>query len=434
MFTFLLSLPASVKVGGAFFLILLLNRFGLPLAWSILVNAVLLGLWSGGGLSSFRYEASVLLGPESLLLILDILLLLFLTESLNASGRMERTINSLKAGLRRPRLLYAGLPALIGLLPMPGGAIFSAPLVDALDHEKRFDPALKSAINYWFRHIWEYWWPLYPGVILAMKYSGLPVAVFFCIQAPLTLFAVMGGVLFILNRIHTHGTQPARIKIVFKDATAALLPIGVLVVLAVGGSYALPSIGVKGTVANLLAMLTGLLTALIIVLLPSREALKKSLRIFTKPTIWGFVVLVIGVQTFSAVLKRPLGLHEITLVGLMRDEFLRLGIPLIAVMMAIPFISGMVTGVAMGFVGASFPLVFGLLGTDPTTGQVLGLTTLAYGFGYLGMMLSPVHICYVVTCEYFKHPMMKTYKLIALPLAIVAAGVLILSSFYYLVF
>ena len=96
----------------------------------------------------------------------------------------------MKSWLKNRRLLYVGLPALVGLLPMPGGALFSAPLVDSVDSEKGIGGTLKAAVNYWFRHIWEYWWPLYPGVILAIRYSGLPFELFLIIQAPFTLAAL----------------------------------------------------------------------------------------------------------------------------------------------------------------------------------------------------------------------------------------------------
>ena len=92
-----------------------------------------------------------------------------------------------------------GLPALVGLLPMPAGAAFSAPLVASVDTEDELEPAHKAAINYWFRHLWEYWWPLYPGVLLAITYSGLSAAIFYLIQIPFTLVAAATGYFFILR-------------------------------------------------------------------------------------------------------------------------------------------------------------------------------------------------------------------------------------------
>ena len=264
-----------------------------------------------------------------------------------------------------------------------------------------------------------------------MKYSGLPIAVYIGIQFPLTICAVLGGTFFILKNIHRSTSSGMALK---PGMWSALLPIGMLVGIAVGGSYLLPLFSVNGTSASLLAMLAGLVISLTFVFAAAPSSFLPSLAIFKKATIWEFVVLVIGIQAFSAALKRPLDAHDMTLVGLMRDDFLRLGIPLIAVMIAVPFVSGMVTGVAMGFVGASFPLVFALLGPHPAFNEIAGLTTLAYASGYLGMILSPIHICFVVTNAYFKSRMLDAYRYILAPAAIVAAGAILFSASYYFLF
>jgi hypothetical protein len=145
------------------------------------------------------------------------------------------------------------------------------------------------------------------------------------------------------------------------------------------------------------------------------------------------MALVLGIQMFSTILKCPLdGNPGHTLVFQMQNEFMRLGIPIILVMAAIPFISGAVTGVAFGFVGASFPIVFALLGHAPAFHVVVATTTFAYGCGYFGMILSPMHVCLVVTNEYFKIKLYSTYKYILLPAIIVFAMCLLCSGLYYL--
>jgi len=118
----------------------------------------------------------------------------------------------------------------------------------------------------------------------------------------------------------------------------------------------------------------------------------------------------------------------------MRDEFLRLGIPILLVIALIPFISGAVTGVAFGFVGASFPIVFAMIGPNPSTNVLMATTTFAFGFGYVGMILSPVHICFVVTNEYFKTKIFSAYKYILMPLLVVLLSGCAMSAFYYYLF
>jgi hypothetical protein len=66
----------------------------------------------------------------------------------------------------------------------------------------------------------------------------------------------------------------------------------------------------------------------------------------------------------------------------------------------IPFISGLTTGLTIGYIGASFPVILSLAG-DGTAGY-FSTIALAYGCGFLGMMLSPIHVCLIVTNQYFK--------------------------------
>ena len=169
MIELLLSVPAYAKVGLSLAGILLANRFGLSLGFAILLFSLILSMWSGTGLSGLWFQVASFEDPENYMLPVVILLLLFFTEALDRTGRMERTVNALKNWLKSKRMLLAGLPALVGLLPMPAGALFSAPMVASVDSKEELDPQHKAAINYWFRHIWEYWWPLYPGVIIAMS-------------------------------------------------------------------------------------------------------------------------------------------------------------------------------------------------------------------------------------------------------------------------
>ncbi|MCX7635328.1 MAG: DUF401 family protein, partial [Syntrophales bacterium] len=404
----LMNMPAWSKVGATFLAILAVNLAGIPLGWAILIFTVVLALWSGLGVggtlalwANYRY-------PENYLLPVAVLLLLYFTEVLGKTGRIDRTMASLSQRMVSRRWLLAGMPALVGLLPMPGGALFSAPLVTAADRGACIEDRIKAAVNYWFRHVWEYWWPLYPGVILAIRYSGLPLWLYFPLMIPLTGAAVLGGYVFILRRIAANDAGGGERK--GADAASplsALGPILTLVAISILGSLLLPRWGLSGTAASLAAMLAGLTVAVPYAFRGAAGTLKETLEMFKKEATWSMMVLVVAIQLFAFVLATPLTETGQTLVGLMRDEFIAAGVPLLFLIMIIPFISGMVTGVAFGFVGASFPIIFALLGSTPSLAVVMAATVLAYAFGYIGMMFSPVHVCYVVTCAYFRTPLWR---------------------------
>jgi integral membrane protein (TIGR00529 family) len=431
----LLYIPAYVKVGSSFLGILLLYRLKIPLGAAILIFSILLTLWTGTGIVGLRFQLGNFALPQNYLLPLIILLLLFFSDALNKTGRMGRTIAALKSWLRSRNLMLAGLPALVGLLPMPAGALFSAPFVDAVDQGQEIEPQRKVAINYWFRHIWEYWWPLYPGVILAMQYSGLPALKFFLIQLPFTFAAILGGYFFILRKVKKSSDDQANNGALDAAAVlAALGPIGLLVIISLAGSALLPLVGVEGTLANLVAMVVGLAAALAAVFAGHASAFGSTALMLKRADTWLMIVLVIGIQTFAAALSCPVDATGSTLITGMRDELIRTGIPLIVVIMLIPFISGMVTGVAFGFVGASFPIVFALVGPHPSAAVAAATTAFAYTFGYMGMMLSPMHACFVVTAEYFKTSVFGAYRYIIGPAFVILLASILLSALYLHIF
>lgn len=434
MINFLLDLPAFIKIGISFFGILIIYRLGIPLGISIIIHSLILTFISGITIPhGMLYQAQSLAKPEYWLLILVILLILFFTESLNNSGRMQRTITSLKQWFKNHTMLLAGLPALVGLLPMPGGAMFSAPFVHSIDAKQEINPARKTAINYWFRHIWECWWPLYPGVIFAIHFSGLTAANFIALMIYITPIAILSGYLFLLRGIQDQQRKTESSSLDFTAVRATFLPIGLIIIIAIGGSALLQLFHLKRIHANLLAMFSGLIISLVIILCKSPETISKSIKTLkTKKTLF-LILVIIGVQSFSSTIVMPINSTGATLVSQMRDEMFTLGIPLVLVIILVPFISGIITGVAFAYVGASFPLVFALIGTDAGFNVIAAATVLAYVSGYIGMIFSPVHICFVITCEYFKTSLFRVYPYLIGPSLIVFFVGICLSGLYYLI-
>ncbi len=67
-----------------------------------------------------------------------------------------------------------------------------------------------------------------------------------------------------------------------------------------------------------------------------------------------------------------------------------------------------VAGIAVGCAGPAFPLVVGLAAAAPQLTQSSALV-LAFSMGYAGMMLSPVHLCFLLTRRHFAVRSAPTY-------------------------
>ena len=128
------------------------------------------------------------------------------------------------------------------------------------------------------------------------------------------------------------------------------------------------------------------------------------------------VVIVLAMQVYGAFINATLP-DGTRLTGLMAGELTQIGIPVVAVIALLPFLSGLATGITVGFVGVSFPIVFNLLGSDPSAGTVLSTTALALGSGFLGVILSPIHVCLIVTNQHFKTRLHQSLAALLAPTA-----------------
>jgi integral membrane protein (TIGR00529 family) len=414
------SIPALVKVGAAFALIVGLNRFRLHLSVALFIGAAFLGLTMGmppAGIASAVFGA--LFDPGIAALLLIVAVILTLSRIMSDAGQMERIVTSFTRLTRDSRLAALVMPALIGLLPMPGGALFSAPMVETACREETVRPEVKTAVNYWFRHVWEYWWPLYPGVVLAVSLLEVEAWRFMLIQAPLTLFTLGAGILFIRpllprNAVETPGAGEGD-RGAWRAFRREVRPI-TLVILALPAVWLLEAVtGLKAP--RLTAVFLGLGLCLLWVIVQNRPSAGQLARTLSNRSSIGLLLLICGIMAFKGVLM------ESHAVGLIQEEMVRFGIPPLAVLMAVPFLAGVITGVAVGFVGTAFPLVIALL-AGRTGLDYLAHATLAYAFGYMGMMLSPVHVCFLVTRDYFHADLGSAYRRLVAPAALVMAATL----------
>ena len=153
--SFILDIPAIVRLLMVFICILVAIKKKISLGNAFILGAILIGLLFGlrPGAMISSAVASVLM-PKTLALAVIVTLILILSSSMEEGGNMERLVENFRGLVTNPRLNLAIFPALIGLLPMPGGAIFSAPMVKELGNRSGLRPDQLSFINYWYRHIW----------------------------------------------------------------------------------------------------------------------------------------------------------------------------------------------------------------------------------------------------------------------------------------
>src|SRR4030065_94092 len=136
-------------------------------------------------------------------LIAALTLIRIFENIMRKNGIMQEMMDSFRGMVIDRRVLMASMPALIGLLPSMGGALFSAPMVEEASKGINISSEKKAFINYWFRHPWEFILPLYPGLGLASPIPAPSLRDLILVNFPYALCLVAGGTIWGLMRTKT---------------------------------------------------------------------------------------------------------------------------------------------------------------------------------------------------------------------------------------
>jgi hypothetical protein len=94
---------------------------------------------------------------------------------------------------------------------------------------------------------------------------------------------------------------------------------------------------------------------------------------------------------------------------LITDMMQNLAFPALLIVILIPLLLGTLTGYNLGAVALSYPLVepfFAFTGV-----QLLGLISLIFMSSLIGYLISPIHLCNVLSSEYLKTDTTRMYKM-----------------------
>lgn len=424
-----MEIPYSIIIFLSLFFLIILYRFLHSFLYATLLVTV--GFSLSIGFSVFETLAVSFERMTSLnhiLLSIIIFQVIWLSAQMKETGMMKILVDYLSMRFSAV-LSFAMLPAVVGLLPMPGGAIFSAPLVQENDIKERVPAMTKTLINYWFRHIWEYWWPLYPGVILAIEITGMKVTAFMILLIPFTLFSILSGYIFILRKLPDIKKEKNKVNGFEKieNRFHPFYPILIIILTFAIFHIFFPAIAKMN---KYIPMAVGLIAAQMVLQMMHPLSLKTLGRTGFSMKTLNLLLIVTAIRIYGAFLEpRMMGGQLFNIMDHVNIELNSWGIPQIFIAAAIPFIAGITTGLAIGFVGAGFPVVISLAAASPDSNAIFYYTTIAYGFGYMGMMLSPVHVCLIVTNEFFKTSLAKSLKNLLMPALFIMAFTIVYSYF-----
>ncbi|MBN1256466.1 MAG: DUF401 family protein, partial [Planctomycetes bacterium] len=182
-------------------------------------------------------------------------------------------------------------------------------------------------------------------------------------------------------------------------------------------------------VSRYLPISIGVCAAMLLVQCQRRLSREEWKEIVFSKNILNLLILVAVIRIYGAFIEAELPSGE-TMGAAMRAEMITWSIPALMIIAIIPFISGLSTGIAVGFVGAGMPVVISVLGgSDATLAEKLPAIMLAYACGFVGMMLSPLHVCLVVTNTFFKTRIHHSIGILVRPSIVIILWAL---AFYFI--
>lgn len=384
-----------VKILAAFGLIVLLLRLRWNLGFVMLLAATVLGtLYRMGPLEQARGMVASSRDLVTVSVVVALAFIMVLENIIRKKGLLKRMTGSLVNVAQDRRIAMAVLPGVIGLLPSAGGAAFSAPLVQEVAADSTISPERRAFINYWFRHIWEYISPLYPGIVLVVAITGVSLNGFLLSQLPLPIAVVGAGAYFGFRGVPKGEIAGSRTMKEIRALTTTLLPIIAAIVLVVVFKM------------NLALAMAGIV---IVMFLFYRYSIRDVVTTLRESLSLNILLMVVGIMVFKGMLTATGAIDALPAF------FEQSGLPHSAVLFSLPFLVGLLTGLTIGFVGASFPIITVMMGGNPEPAAL----TFAFASGFAGVMLSPTHLCLILTCRFLKADMAGVYRLLYLPVIIV---------------
>lgn len=387
----------------AMIITLFLLRRRLPIGIAILVGGIFIWLCTDPTFKELK-DAVIQMAttPRSYDLVGALYLVICLEIELRKSGCLAGMVEALSRMFSSRRFTLAVMPAFLGLLPSIGGARFSAPIVEEASKGFEAKPEDKAAINFWFRHIFEFSSPLVPGMILACGIAGVKIGDLIVHLGWLTIVAfILGWIVMVRGLKQTVATRTEvsseEAKRHNMDFVLSLTPVIANVVLMV-------AFGLQASVSMIIVVVA----MIPLLMFFNRHVSVKE--VFIGALDYKMFANVICILLFIALLEST------GVLALLVAAFESSPLPIPVIIGFLSFIIGLLTGISQGHVAIMMPIVAGISMGD------LDLVGVAMVFGVAGQMVTPTHLCLTITVDYFKSDFFKTLKPVLwaqIPLAII---------------
>ena len=421
-------IPAIIRVIMVFILVVFCIKKKLSLGNAFILGAVFLSALFGlKPLAMLKSMAASMLDLKTLSIACIVSLILVLSNSMEMVGQMQRLLEKFRGLVSSPRLNLVIFPALIGLLPMPGGAAFSAPMVKELGTRSGLSGSQLSFVNYWFRHIWEHWWPLYPGILLTTVMTDLSLPFIMLLMCPFTLIAIWLGYRVLKNsellkEVNVKNQHPS-----LKPFLKELVPIIIAIVPGLAMGVVFSTVFPRVSIAKELGLILALCVAIGWVWYENGTSKSRIWSTLRNPRLLKMMYMIAAILIFKGILTNS---NAADAVG---RDLVQMRVPLMLIVIALPFLVGMSGGIVIAFVGSTLPILIPLIHSFGEAAFLPAYVMLVLASGFTGVMLSPLHLCFLLSNEHFGVSIRSVYKHLWWPcVSLVAASIIYFAILHWL--
>ncbi|MBA7652647.1 hypothetical protein ES703_60482 [subsurface metagenome] len=349
------------------------------------ISAIIFGLLTQVNIINSMIE--VIINPSIVLLALSVLLIPILGGIMEESGLMLELIQNMKVS-KKVALMVS--PALFGLLPVAGGALMSAPIVDQID--PALDSNRKVAINVWYRHVLLLIYPLSSAILVASVLSGISLyLIVLALLIPFILMVFVGYFTLLKPVDKSKESTNRNLKLVFHN----LIPLIIAPIIDFLGRLFFPISFPE------LFVFIGLIISISIALKFAKMNVLNIKDISRKMKVWRFPLLIISMFLFLSIFLESGVPEQISALNLPFALFISIG-----------FILGFTTGRVQ--LPSSILIPIYLVQNLVLSMPIIDFVFLYFAI-YLGYLITPLHPCLAYNINYFKTNYIKSFKHVVIP-------------------
>ncbi len=347
-------------------------------------------------------------------------LIFMLAKSMQETGAIKKLIDSLRSIFTKGGTLGV-VPAVYGLMPVPGGALFSAPTIDEEGNKFKLNKNQKNFLNVWFRHIWFPIYPISSAMILitSARFANFDISILILVNIPAFITSILIGIVYLKRFIKKSSNKKEIFKKDYSGLIYLIPPVLPLFVYGILQIFGIPQIR---------SFLIGVVLSILLVFYISKKTKEEHIQIIKKSLTFNLALAIFGIMIFREMFQ----VSQSNVV--LRDIIVGSHIPIIAMVVIIPLVLGVLTGYNLGSVALSYPILVPFFPADISFINLVGFTSIIFISSLVGYLISPIHLCNVVSSDYLKTDITRMYRMyIPAAITMLVVQIIVIGSLIFIV-